>query len=154
MLQQSPPLPLHQDLGYGQEKRAGGQPARLGSPWVRWRAWRVDLNRHIILMPVPEYEPEKPPRVKPISCLVTSTFLTTRKGSGEFRSQPRTGRGCCASAALPSVLQDGHGLAFGERGVLLFLPSAAHAETSQGFNQTFLAHYKKKRHFYNKSNGP
>lgn len=105
-------------------------------------------------MPVPEYEPERPPRVKPISFLVTSTFLTTRKGSGEFGSQPRTDRGCCASAALASELRDGHGLPFGERGVLLFLLSAAHAETPQGFNQKFLARYKKKRHFYNKSNGP
>lgn len=105
-------------------------------------------------MPVPEYEPEKPSHTKPISFLVTSTFLTTRKGSGEFGSQPRTGCGCCPSAAITSVLQDKYGLVFGEQGASLFLPSAAHADTSPEFNQAFLMHYMKKRHFYDKSNGP
>lgn len=42
------------------------------------------------------------------------------------------------------MLQDEHRLVFGEQGALLFLPSAAHAETSLEFNQTFLMHYMKK----------
>lgn len=93
---------------------------------------------------MPEYEPEKPLHTKPISLSVTSNFLTTRKGSEEFGSQSRTGCGCCPSAAVTSMLQDDHGLMCGELGALLFLPSAASAETSLKFKQIFLMHYVKK----------
>jgi len=49
--------------------------------------------------------------------------------------------------ALTSVLQDEHGLVFGERDSLPFLPSAVLVETSLEFNQIFLMHYMKKNAF-------
>lgn len=139
-----PQSPRHRDSGCGQEKQAGGQPARLGVTAVHWRARRIDPNSQISRTPVPEYEPEKPSHKKLISLSFTSIFLSTRKGLGEFGSQPRTGCGCCPSVAITSMLQDKHGLVFGEWGALPFLSSAACAETSLEFKQTFLMNYMKK----------